>query len=380
VTETNQQTMPIHLGILDLLRGIAILGVFLFHCLGATFGMFQLPWGDVFRSLEVSKSFLAMSPLSYGYYGVAVFFAVSGYCIHRSHARAKEAGWGKFFVRRFFRIYPPYFIALLAFFFIWPVLNFGFSGDRGWQFTSHLLLIHNLDTQTLFGINPSFWTIALEVQLYAIYPLLLVVARKYGWGLALTLAGASEFAIQGGVAVGLIKGESSVPAALAFSPFAYWLSWSLGAYLADCHVHGHKPFFSRIRILPILILAILFPLTKLTYPFAFLAFSFSTCLFLNHFVEKFQKLPSDGVLGVVSKHLQTLGVISYSFYLLHQPLVNQTKTTVYSLLDGIHLHPYTIFGFALMWYPIVFALASLFYHYIEMPSNILGKNPTQKQA
>jgi peptidoglycan/LPS O-acetylase OafA/YrhL len=365
--------MPIHLSILDLLRGIAILGVFLFHCFGATFGMFQLPWGDVFRSLEVSKSFLAMSPLSYGYYGVAVFFAVSGYCIHRSHARAKEAGWGRFFVRRFFRIYPPYLIALLAFFFIWPVLNFGFSGDRGWQFASHLLLIHNLDTQTLFGINPAFWTIALEVQLYAIYPLLLVVARKYGWGLALTLAGASEFAIQGGVAVGLIKGESSVPAALAFSPFAYWLSWSLGAYLADCHLNGRATFFSKTSIYPFLAVAILCPIVKVTYPFAFLAFAFTACIFLDKFLTRHKELPESGTLAWISKHFQKLGILSYSFYLLHQPFVNQTKSIFYSIFQGVHIHPYFIFGFSLFWYPAVFALSIAFFRFVEKPSMQVGK-------
>jgi len=258
--------MPTHLGILDLLRGLAISGVFLFHCLGATFGMFQLPWGDCFRSLDCSKSFLALSPLSYGYYGVAVFFAVSGYCIHLSHAKSSKQGWGIFFKRRFFRIYPPYFIALLIFFFIWPILSFNFSGERAWQFFSHLFLVHNLDSRTLFGVNPAFWTIALEVQLYAIYPFLLLFAKRFGWVAALLLAAFSEISIQSIVAFGLVSNAGLPPAALMYSPFAYWLSWSLGAYLADCHLNGRASFFSNTSIFPLLAVAVLCPLVKATYP------------------------------------------------------------------------------------------------------------------
>lgn len=346
---------------MDLLRGVAIFGVFLFHCFGATFGMFQLPWGDFFRSLDCSKSFLVLSPLSFGYYGVAVFFAVSGYCIHLSHAKARNQSWGIFFNRRFFRIYPPYFIALLIFFFIWPIANFNFSDERAWQLFSHLFLVHNLDARTLFGINPAFWTIALEVQLYAIYPLLLLFAKRFGWLAALLLAAFSEISIQSIVAFSLISNAALPPAALMYSPFAYWLSWSLGAYLADCHLNGRATFFSKTSIYPFLALAILCPIVKATYPFAFLAFAFTACIFLDKFLTRLKELPESGTLAWISKHFQKLGILSYSFYLLHQPFVNQTKSIFYSIFQGVHIHPYVIFGFSLLWYPVVFALSIAFF-------------------
>jgi len=362
-----------HLSILDLLRGVAILVVFLFHCLGATFGMFQLPWGDFFRTLDCSKSFLALSPLSYGYYGVAVFFAVSGYCIHQSHAKASKHCWGIFFKNRFFRIYPPYLISLFAFFFIWPTLNFNFSGERAWQLVSHLFLVHNMNSRTLFGINPAFWTIALEVQLYAIYPLLLLFAKRFGWVAALLLAAFSEISIQSIVAFGLMSSAVLPPAALMYSPFAYWLSWSLGAYLADCHLNGRTSFFSSTSFSPLLAVAVLCPLIKPTYPFAFLTFAFTTCVFLDKFIAQNKELPTSGALGWLSKHFQKLGILSYSYYLLHQPLVNQTKSIFYSIFQGVHIHPYVIFGFSLLWYPVVYALALVFFRFVEKPCTQVGK-------
>jgi peptidoglycan/LPS O-acetylase OafA/YrhL len=94
-----------HIEFLDQVRGIAIVVVFLFHALGTACGYEQLPWGHCFRDFSVSQSFLLLLPFSFGWSGVAIFFVVSGFCIHLSFKR--KADWPDFFVRRFFRIYPP---------------------------------------------------------------------------------------------------------------------------------------------------------------------------------------------------------------------------------------------------------------------------------
>src|SRR5688500_1963445 len=92
------------IGFLDHVRGLAILGVMVFHGVEASYG--HTVWIDGPAWVR---------PASLGSLGVAVFFAVSGFCIHTSHAASGEAGWGRFFLRRFFRIYPPYLLALVLF-------------------------------------------------------------------------------------------------------------------------------------------------------------------------------------------------------------------------------------------------------------------------
>jgi len=97
-----------HLGFLDQIRGVAIIAVFLFHVLRVVTGLSTLPWGTWHSDFEVSKSFLFLLPFSLGWAGVSIFFVVSGFCIHLSFKQHPE--FGAFFLRRFFRIYPPYFL------------------------------------------------------------------------------------------------------------------------------------------------------------------------------------------------------------------------------------------------------------------------------
>src|SRR5260370_3541487 len=135
-----------HIEVFDVLRGIAILAVFSYHALGTSFGFDHLTWVGLWRNFQVSPSFLIFLPFTYGWAGVAVFFAVSGFCIHLSHVRSGENGYLRFFVRRFFRIYPPYLLCLLAFFFIPPWRSVGVDTLVGaGQLISHALLIHNFD-------------------------------------------------------------------------------------------------------------------------------------------------------------------------------------------------------------------------------------------
>ena len=158
-------------------RGIAILAVFLVHALGFACGRDELPWGPWFREISVSKSFLLLLPFSFGWSGVAIFFVVSGFCIHLSFKRKPD--WSVFFVRRFFRIYPPYVLAVILFALVVPWTRIGFSFSGAVQFLSHLALIHNSDNSTFFGLSPAFWSIA--VQLYLLYPILVALVSRLGW-------------------------------------------------------------------------------------------------------------------------------------------------------------------------------------------------------
>jgi peptidoglycan/LPS O-acetylase OafA/YrhL len=186
-----------HLAVLDVLRGLAILMVYFYHCLQWSHGSTHFPWKGYFRDFSQPLEFILISPLTWGGYGVAVFFVISGFCIHLSFARSRSSGFGEFFYKRFWRIVPPFLVAL-GVFLVGDILTgqIKSNSEALWQFGTHALLVHNFWQDTYYGVNPSFWSIAVEAQLYAIYPLLWICSQKIGWNKALAVTLIVELGIR----------------------------------------------------------------------------------------------------------------------------------------------------------------------------------------
>ena len=365
-----------HLPFLDGIRGIAILAVFLFHALGIAFGMDQLPWKGLVRDFHASGSFLLLYPLSYGFVGVASFFVVSGFCIHLSHQRNREQGWGGFFHRRFFRIYPPYLLAIGLFFFVPPWGSFTVdSFPRVAQLVSHVFAFHNVDQRTISGINPSFWSIAVELQLYAIYPWLIYLTNRLGWRKGLMIVGGIELLIRTASAVHGSFSDHALPGFITASPFAHWLSWSLGAYLAECYLKGKESrlFSSRFEI--VAVVSVLLPLFKPTAPYTFLAFAWLTSIALDRLIRGKWSAPGlkSGLSQTLWSHLSFLGVVSYGFYLLHQPLLGLTNRALHAVFPEHSVHSLVRYAICMGWYPLILLLSVLFWKYVEQPSIRLGR-------
>ncbi|HEV2456273.1 MAG TPA: acyltransferase family protein, partial [Verrucomicrobiae bacterium] len=193
-----------HLALLDYVRAAAILSVLLFHTLGSTFGYDDLPWHGWIRGFHVPVSFLCLLPFSFGQAGVAIFFVVSGFCIHLSFQQQGK-DWRGFWIRRFWRIYPAYIATMvLAVLFLTTNSRLDLHSSPIWkQLAAHLFLVHNFNQSTFTGIVGSFWSLAVEAQLYLLYPLLLRVVGRLGWRQAMVAFGCCEFLIRG--ADGLVQ-------------------------------------------------------------------------------------------------------------------------------------------------------------------------------
>jgi peptidoglycan/LPS O-acetylase OafA/YrhL len=364
----------VHLPFLDGIRGIAILAVFLFHSMAASFGFSTLGWVGLFRDFDVSRSFLALYPVTYGSVGVAIFFVVSGFCIHLSHQRSKEKGWLSFAIKRLFRIYPAYLLAIFVFFFVWPWGSLSLeSFPRIAQLVSHVLAIHNLDPRTFFGINASFWSIAVEIQLYAIYPLFLLFTTKIGWNQALLVVGTFEICIRLWASINGFLFDERLPRFIEYSPFAFWLSWSLGAYLCECFLANRTSRLFRIRFDLMFAVAFALPFFKPTAPFTFFAFSLLTAIAIERLMTETWTLPHNRYFGWCWSHLRFLGVASYSFYLFHQPIIGLTDKVFARNIPDTSIHPLIKFSVCLVWYPLILLLSYIVYCVIEKPSIEFGR-------
>jgi peptidoglycan/LPS O-acetylase OafA/YrhL len=337
-----------HLLFLDALRGFAILSVFLFHCFVHSFGR-VLP-GNL---------------LSYGWIGVPVFFVISGFCIHLSHVRSKENGFGKFFIRRFFRIWPPYLAALLFFAFVFPPTRLHFDSSRDFfDLISHLFLAQNVVIDFYNTINGSFWSIAIEAQLYLIYPLLLWLTLKLGWMKTLLLALLLESCANANVPYHIYP----ILLWMGPTPFKFWFSWAIGAAIAAAWLNDRPlPFTHALNwIWPLLfVLSCCVPkLGLFSFTFAALSAAAFTSYALSH-PSIFDKQKASYLFS----HLRWAGTVSYSFYLLHEPLI----TALVDLLKNWGVSPNTRFLCSLATWPLLLGLAYISFHLFEQPSISFGK-------
>jgi len=360
---------------IDGLRGLAAFAVFLLHAYTTATDGDQLPWRGWVRDVGSLSSAPYLLPLTYGGCGVPMFFVISGFCIHLSHRRDPRAGWAEFWRRRFWRIYPPYALAVLVFFFVWPWGTFvGWSTpERQEQLWSHLLLAHNFSPRTIYGITGPLWSIAVEMQLYAIYPLLLMLVARVGWRHALIAAAALEVAGCYSDPLALRLLESRAPYLISQSPFRFWASWSLGAYLAQCHLGGQRSALSRVRFDAMLFIALVVPLFRPTEPLGFLACALATAVAMDRLVSGAWSPPAGPRGSVLWKHVSFLGMVSYSFYLLHQPMIGLTDRVLSLLVPGMTLSSTLKVFVMFVWYPVVLLLSFGCFKWIETPAANYGR-------
>jgi peptidoglycan/LPS O-acetylase OafA/YrhL len=118
----------------------------------------------------------------YGRFAVVVFIVLSGFSLALSparHGRRLDA-ISRFARRRAWRILPAYWAALLFSLAVaWIVVP---PPGQGLP-EAKSVLVNGLLVQNLVGAprpNVSFWSLAVEAQLYLLFPLLLVIVRRWG--------------------------------------------------------------------------------------------------------------------------------------------------------------------------------------------------------
>lgn len=173
--------IPKHLPHLDGLRALAAMYVVLHHtAVQEADALFLTTPGKVIINL-----------FKYGHYSVDLFIVLSGYCLMLPvMTRQYELAGGafNFFKKRARRILPPYLFGiaislLLIYFFV------GTKTGTHWDVSlpvtmndvyAHLFLVHDFWETTAYKINHSFWSVSVECRIYLLFPILLIVWKKFG--------------------------------------------------------------------------------------------------------------------------------------------------------------------------------------------------------
>jgi peptidoglycan/LPS O-acetylase OafA/YrhL len=194
--------LPAHLPALDGLRGVAILAVVV-HMLN----LLEAPRDVIGQA--ASRAF------GYGWMGVQLFFALSGFLITGIllDARGGPGHLSAFYARRFLRIFPLYYGTLFVAFVVVPALGGvppALEHDRAHQIWLWTYLA-NWAAPTEAGSRafPHFWSLSVEEQFYLVWPFVLLRASPRGClrlclGVALAAFAARVALLAAGVSTGAL--------------------------------------------------------------------------------------------------------------------------------------------------------------------------------
>jgi peptidoglycan/LPS O-acetylase OafA/YrhL len=295
----------------DALRGIAALAVVLCHAVE----------GDHIPELLALMPRWLSTVVHHGNLGVPIFFVLSGFVIaHASYGQRVTGSYvGRFMLRRSIRLDPPYWFAIavaIAFAFLSAFVLKKPLPDGSWP----QVLAQVFYLQDLFGypqINTVFWTLCIEVQFYFVYVMLLMMSGDAGTTDSnhfVTILVAATF-------VSLlwpfnVVHQDATPHGL-FLP--YWHGFLLG-------VLAYWSFRQRRLSVIFWVIACTVMVTSLQSHNGFSLACAVTAATLS-----VAAMTGSLYRGLNWRWLQSLGLISYSLYLLHNPITGASFRVGYML-------------------------------------------------
>ncbi|MGP8201787.1 MAG: acyltransferase family protein [Limisphaerales bacterium] len=317
---------------LDFWRGVACLMVVVFH---SSFDLIDNP--NVAHAGWEGKWITRL--LTHLWLGVPIFFVISGYCITAAcdAAKTRPQPTKRYFIRRFRRIYPPYWITLLLLFLLmmapWlaghpdlfateghlthPMSSFSISRWFGNITLTEGIRPHFFGAGSWYFLGPS-WTLCYEEQFYAICGLLLLAAGRHFFSAAAWLTA--------GV-VGVVAVAACTKLAVAGFFFdGHWLLFEAGMVVYYSIHHGSARFARLAGAGLILagVVAILSRVITKVYTEEYYVGFFFAFLILALYRWDFA-IATNRLLRPITY----CGIMCYSLYLIHEPLVRLVSHIFY---------------------------------------------------
>jgi peptidoglycan/LPS O-acetylase OafA/YrhL len=304
----------------DGLRAFACLWVVLFHIRAAA-------GGHVTRFAPIDLFVRSGST------GVSLFLVISGFSLYIPYANGRESRFrtGSFLWRRCRRLLPAYYVSLGLIVLVIALAgtHAGFASVTGLgllkQTLEHIALVHQLFPNGFYALNGAYWSLGLEWELYLTLPLLIYGVRRIGLMNTLWIVIGVNVAYRLGLALFISLKVVAPHTALATDVLpnlfiGRWGEFALGMVAAELYVTGRlreswmKPMrYAVVAVVPIALLTVGNPLNHLLFGFVFFTL---LCVVLDgdNFIARIASLPP----------LVVLGTMSYSIYLVHQPILQSS--------------------------------------------------------
>jgi peptidoglycan/LPS O-acetylase OafA/YrhL len=264
--------------------------------------------------------------------GVSLFLVLSGFCLYLPVTRggAENFRVWRFLRRRATRLLPAYYASLVVVLLV-VVLAAGRLGltplsgpGVALQAVTHLTMTHSLFPSTFYALNGAYWSLGLEWQLYLGLPLLVIGVRRFGLArtVAAVIAVNIVYRIGLQVAINLHGVAAASPLATDVLPNLLpgrWAEFGFGMVAAELYSTGRigrwaaQARWAILGLVPLAAVAVLSvgsPLEHLLFGavfFLLLCTVLAGGSWLSHLLSW--------------RPLAAVGVMSYSLYLVHQPIV-----------------------------------------------------------
>lgn len=319
---------------LDILRGLAALVVVIFH--------YTVKFRDFYPAAKP-----AFWQFTYGFYGVHLFFMISGFVIlmSLSHPSGKQDGAG--FIRsRLIRLYPIFWVSVLLTSAVLMSSDIIPTNITGLEIVTNLTMLQGY--LRVVPVDGVYWSLSFELGFYFLLYMIfrLGFARFVEFVPYYMLAGAVFFCFF----------PHLIPHPLHYllmiNKYGHLFAGGMAFYLI--HRHG----FSLWRMLPIAAI----PFVQGLYDGAVGWWvGFSIISLMSWAIGGFDPLGLKAKQGLIIRAMVQLGVMSYALYLTHQMI----GYVAIAKLQSMAVNPniaimITLFGAIL--------LAWLLTHYIERPT------------
>jgi peptidoglycan/LPS O-acetylase OafA/YrhL len=316
--------------------------------------------------------------LAFGKVAVTSFIVISGFCLMMPVIFSSRSFSARhFFLRRARRILPPYYAALLITLLLDVFVLRHHSGtiyDGSFPLTwigvlSHFALLQNF-TRNPYEISGALWSIAVECQIYLLFPLLVKLYRAFG--VLPLLAFTSFVAFSSSVFFGRLGFPDTYAHYLSMFGFGMVAAHVAFTLTPERQQTATKICYTMISGMPILAVVLHHQLGSNKYITDTLVGA------LTASALTLAALKREGLLAraLSLNPLTRIGSFSYSLYLVHFPLL----LLIWQLTVGAtHLPKLANFLFmSTVGTALIVPLAYCFFLLFERP--LLRENPAGKEA
>ena len=306
---------------------------------------------------------------SFGYLGVDIFFVISGFLMFQIYSELESNRVRSFYFRRLKRLLPAYLLVSLATTLIFFLVVLPF--ERVSLVTQNLyanFLISNFYywTENQYfvsgGLRPllTFWSLALELQFYLIFPIIFILVKKYKQLFFLIIL----FSALLHILLNMISPETAfflLPARLWEFLIGTAVAAKMNSRVANTYFW---PRIFHLLSLLMILMVVLFPFAKDIQAF----YSNFIVVLITSFLLKIGFALGEN-RGFIRRILLMVGKYSYSIYLVHLPII---CLICYQPFSG-NLKPGDNLKLNLFCILLIIIFAYLVFHFMENPFRQIKK-------